>query len=317
MLERVIKLIAYISDKDLFGDFYRRKLARRLLQDKSTSEEHERLVLSALKEQCGAQFTQKMEGMVRDLQLARDKGEGHAGASGARGSGGAGTVCVGDRAWSPLRLSPAASDFDQWRSTTGTKLSIDVGVTVLTTGFWPSYKTSDFSLPPVRCGLNVAALLAAARHRHPRAGGRGFNSRALSLFLTHPSHAWPSQEMEQCVEAFRQFYDASNKHRKLQWVHTLGLVTVKSRLGGKYYDVMTAPQQAAVLSLFNDEESLGYEEIQQRLGMADEELLRSLHSLSCTKYKLLIKTPESKKVDKTDRFAVNDGFKASGRAGAG
>lgn len=86
MLERVVRLIAYISDKDLFGEFYRKKLARRLLQDRSTSEEHERLVLTTLKEQCGAQFTQKMEGMVKDLQLARDKGE--CAAEGGRGVAG-------------------------------------------------------------------------------------------------------------------------------------------------------------------------------------------------------------------------------------
>ena len=32
----------------------------------------ERSILTKLKQQCGAQFTSKMEGMVTDLQLARD-----------------------------------------------------------------------------------------------------------------------------------------------------------------------------------------------------------------------------------------------------
>lgn len=31
-LEKVVKLLAYISDKDLFAEFYRKRLARRLLQ---------------------------------------------------------------------------------------------------------------------------------------------------------------------------------------------------------------------------------------------------------------------------------------------
>jgi hypothetical protein len=54
-LEKVVKLLAYISDKDLFAEFYRKKLARRLLHDKSSSDDHERSILSRLKQQCGAQ----------------------------------------------------------------------------------------------------------------------------------------------------------------------------------------------------------------------------------------------------------------------
>lgn len=59
-LEKVVKLLAYISDKDLFAEFYRKKLARRLLQDRSSNDEHERSILSRLKQQCGAQFTSKV-----------------------------------------------------------------------------------------------------------------------------------------------------------------------------------------------------------------------------------------------------------------
>ena len=55
-----MRLLAYISDKDLFAEFFRKKLARRLLQEKSSSDEHERSILTRLKEQCGAQFTSKV-----------------------------------------------------------------------------------------------------------------------------------------------------------------------------------------------------------------------------------------------------------------
>jgi len=44
--------------------FSRKKLARRLLFDRSANDEHERSILSKLKQQCGGQFTSKMEGMV-------------------------------------------------------------------------------------------------------------------------------------------------------------------------------------------------------------------------------------------------------------
>ncbi|DBA74791.1 TPA: Cullin-1 [Trebouxia sp. C0005] len=114
-LEKVVKLLAYISDKDLFAEFYRKKLARRLLHDRSSSDEHERSILSRLKQQCGAQFTSKMEGMVTDLQLARDKQQG----------------------------------FEDWKreNAADKPLAMDLQVTVLTTGFWPSYKHVDLALP--------------------------------------------------------------------------------------------------------------------------------------------------------------------------
>ena len=39
-LEKVVRLLAYISDKDLFAEFYRKKLSRRLLFDKSANDDH-------------------------------------------------------------------------------------------------------------------------------------------------------------------------------------------------------------------------------------------------------------------------------------
>ncbi len=60
MLDKVVKLLAYISDKDLFAEFYRKRLSRRLLSERSASDDHERAVLTRLKQQCGAQFTSKV-----------------------------------------------------------------------------------------------------------------------------------------------------------------------------------------------------------------------------------------------------------------
>ena len=108
----MVKLLAYISDKDLFSEFYRKKLARRLLFEKSNSDEHEQTILSRLKQQCGAQFTSKMEGMLTDLQVAREK----------------------------------QLEFEGWCRCHGKELQVDMSVQVLTTGFWPTYKVLS-SLP--------------------------------------------------------------------------------------------------------------------------------------------------------------------------
>lgn len=70
---QVVKLINYLSDKDLFSSFYQKKLSRRLLADKGTSDEIEKNVLTKLKQAHGPQYTSKMEGMLNDLQLAKDQ----------------------------------------------------------------------------------------------------------------------------------------------------------------------------------------------------------------------------------------------------
>uniref|UniRef100_A0A1D1Y4D0 Cullin-1 n=1 Tax=Anthurium amnicola TaxID=1678845 RepID=A0A1D1Y4D0_9ARAE len=119
-LEKVVKLLAYISDKDLFAEFYRKKLARRLLFDKSANDDHERSILTKLKQQCGGQFTSKMEGMVTDLTLAREN----------------------------------QTQFEDYlNGNSHANPGIDLTVTVLTTGFWPSYKSFDLNLPAemVKC----------------------------------------------------------------------------------------------------------------------------------------------------------------------
>ncbi|GAB2249882.1 hypothetical protein Droror1_Dr00013241 [Drosera rotundifolia] len=119
-LEKVVKLLTYISDKDLFAEFYRKKLARRLLFGQSASEDHERSILSKLKQQCGGQFTSKMKRMVTDMTLAKDN----------------------------------QSSFEEYlTSNPHTSAGLDLTVNVLTTGFWPTYKSSDLRLPEemVKC----------------------------------------------------------------------------------------------------------------------------------------------------------------------
>ncbi|RWW67943.1 hypothetical protein BHE74_00024600 [Ensete ventricosum] len=49
-----------------------KKLARRLLFDKSANDDHERSILTKLKQQCGGQFTSKMEGMVKCVEVFRE-----------------------------------------------------------------------------------------------------------------------------------------------------------------------------------------------------------------------------------------------------
>jgi len=229
-LEKVVKLLAYISDKDLFAEFYRKKLSRRLLFDKSANDDHERSILTKLKQQCGAQFTSKMEGMVTDLALARENQQRFEDFNGEEGRKGAG---------------------------------IDLTVTVLTTGFWPTYKFVELNLP---------------------------------------------EEMVKGVECFREFYETVTKHRKLTWIYALGMCQLQGRFDSKPIDMAVSTFQAAALLLFNREETLTFLEIKEQLNLPEEDVTRMLHSLSCAKYKILVKEPEGRTVATSDKFTFNRKF---------
>ncbi|KAJ4768188.1 Cullin family protein [Rhynchospora pubera] len=229
-LEKVVKLLAYISDKDLFAEFYRKKLARRLLFDKSANDDHERSILTKLKQQCGGQFTSKMEGMVTDLTLAREN----------------------------------QTQFEEYlNSNPQAGPGIDLTVTVLTTGFWPSYKSFDLNLP---------------------------------------------SEMVKCVEVFKEFYQTKTKHRKLTWIYSLGTCNINGKFDTKNIELIVTTYQAAALLLFNASERLSYSEIMTQLNLTDDDVIRLLHSLSCAKYKILNKEPNTKTISPNDVFSFNSKF---------
>ena len=231
-LEKVVKLLAYISDKDLFAEFYRKRLAKRLLFDRSANDDAERSLLTKLKQQCGAQFTSKMEGMVTDLALARE----------------------------------TQTTFSGWLADQpgGAAGKLDLTVTVLTTGFWPTYKFVEMSLPA---------------------------------------------EMVAGVEVFKQFYETRSKHRKLTWIYALGTATVMGRFAAKPIELQVSTFQAAALLLFNDASAeLSFADIKAALSIPDEDVVRTLHSLSCAKYKILKKSPDTRVVAATDTFSFNAAF---------
>lgn len=111
-LEKIVQLFSYLTDKDMFAEIYRNQLAKRLLSQRSTSDDAEKLMIAKLKMQCGTQFTSKMEGMLADLAVGSDQ----------------------------------RSEFETRMRTVDTKL--DFSVQVLTTGFWPTYKSPEIALTP-------------------------------------------------------------------------------------------------------------------------------------------------------------------------
>ncbi|KAF2687674.1 Cullin-domain-containing protein [Lentithecium fluviatile CBS 122367] len=72
MLEKAIILLRYVQDKDLFERYYKKHLCRRLLMNKSISNEVEKQMISKMKMELGNNFTMKLEAMFKDMTVSEE-----------------------------------------------------------------------------------------------------------------------------------------------------------------------------------------------------------------------------------------------------
>ena len=104
VLDKSMILFRFLQEKDAFEEYYKRHLARRLLNQKSASDDSEKMMISKLKSECGCQFTSKLEGMFKDMTVSNTVNE----------------------------------EFKNYLSNTNKSLNgVDLTVRVLTTGYWP------------------------------------------------------------------------------------------------------------------------------------------------------------------------------------
>jgi cullin-4 len=114
LLDRLMVLFRYIHGKDVFEAFYKKDLAKRLLLGRSASSDLEKSMISKLKTECGNSFTNKLEGMFKDIDLSRDV------------------------------MSKFSTHLQQQKELTRVT---EPHVQVLTTGYWPGYTPTDPVLP--------------------------------------------------------------------------------------------------------------------------------------------------------------------------
>lgn len=112
-LEQGLELFRFIEGKDVFEAFYKKDLARRLLMNRSASQDAEKAMLAKLKAECGSSFTHNLEQMFKDQELARDEMVGY------------------------KQSLPNTS-----------KTTLDLQVNVLCSAAWPTYPDVAVNLPP-------------------------------------------------------------------------------------------------------------------------------------------------------------------------
>ncbi|KAJ2807124.1 hypothetical protein H4R20_001415 [Coemansia guatemalensis] len=72
LLDRIIGIFRFIQGKDLFEAYYRRDLAKRFLGNRIADMDTERLMVQKLKAECGGGYTDRLEGMLRDIVTSEE-----------------------------------------------------------------------------------------------------------------------------------------------------------------------------------------------------------------------------------------------------
>jgi hypothetical protein len=64
-----------LQDKDIVENYYKHSFAKRLLDSRRILEEAEKEVIRKLKEECGFQFTQRLEIMFKDVKMSEQRNQ--------------------------------------------------------------------------------------------------------------------------------------------------------------------------------------------------------------------------------------------------
>ncbi|KAM0788414.1 hypothetical protein ACM66B_001551 [Microbotryomycetes sp. NB124-2] len=72
VLNRAVALFRFLVEKDTFEKYYNNHLARRLINQKSVSDDAERNMLAKFKVEAGSAFTKASEGMMKDIKLSEE-----------------------------------------------------------------------------------------------------------------------------------------------------------------------------------------------------------------------------------------------------
>ncbi|BES88572.1 cullin 3 [Nesidiocoris tenuis] len=133
VLDKTMVLFRFLQEKDVFERYYKTHLAKRLLLNKSVSDDSEKNMISKLKTECGCQFTSKLEGMFKDMTVSNtimEEFRNHIKEAEARLHG------------------------------------VDLSVRVLTTGFWPTNNaTPNCNIPAApQAAFEVFRRFYLAKH---------------------------------------------------------------------------------------------------------------------------------------------------------
>ncbi|VDO94300.1 unnamed protein product [Soboliphyme baturini] len=292
LMDKVMVLFRFIHGKDVFEAFYKKDLAKRLLLGKSASVDAEKSLLSKLKQECGSMFTSKLEGMFKDMELSKELGLA----------------------------------FKQFLNNASTlKLNIDMTVNILTMGNWPTYIPMDVNVPldmveylevfkkfylgkhsgrKLQWQYSLGQCLLKARFRSNV--GSESKPAAESWAIGYASSENVVENQRRGDSAFRVLRNVDRIQPSVQDI--IEMVVFHSYLrwflffGDYYYDVFWTQITFVTAACSSTAWSNAF------VCLEDGELRRTLQSLACGKFRVILKTPRGRDVDDGDRFIFNEKF---------
>ncbi|GAA95922.1 uncharacterized protein L969DRAFT_92046 [Mixia osmundae IAM 14324] len=136
VLDKAVVIFRFLSDRDIFERYYQQHFAKRLLAQRSVSDDAERGLLAKLKVESGAMFVRKLEGMLNDMTISEETNK----------------------------------QFRKHLTRAGVEpLPIDLAVTVCQSGQWPMEVSSSQCILPASLR---SAQLSFERFYHTKTSGR-------------------------------------------------------------------------------------------------------------------------------------------------
>ena len=120
-----------------------------------------------------------------------------------------------------------------------------------------------------------------------------------------------SGQMLEATSTFQRYYDSRHSGRRLTWQGNLGTADVRVRFKARAHDINLSTHALIVLLLFENvdaDDMLSYGDIKSATDLVDGDLVRTLQSLACGKYRILTKHPKGRDVNPTDTFSFNESF---------
>jgi len=271
VLDKSMILFRFLQEKDAFEEYYKRHLARRLLNQKSASDDSEKTMISKLKSECGCQFTSKLEGMFKDMTLSNS---------------------VND-------------EFKNHLMNTGKNLNgIDLTVRVLTTGFWPGQNAPPaINLPRVPAqAFDVFKNFYLAKHSgrvltlSPLVGSADINA------LFYGPRKGQQQQQQQAGEE-----DDAGASSSSAGPSTLSRPNTANP---RKHILVVNTYQMCILLLFNRRDSYTLDELKEETSIPERDLTKALQPMSVGKpnQRILLKEPKTKDIAGNHRFTVNESF---------
>uniref|UniRef100_A0A7S1EQY9 Cullin family profile domain-containing protein n=1 Tax=Timspurckia oligopyrenoides TaxID=708627 RepID=A0A7S1EQY9_9RHOD len=257
-MECVVKLFAYLENKDTFHEFYRRMLSRRLLERKC-NEDLERALLSKLKIKAGPVFTSMLVGMLKDMVSSKDLNNNYA-------------------RW--LEQNRSAPRLD----------TPELCVHVLNSLYWPQFKTDDLKLVE-----SLATSIADFRKFYESITSSrklifvsSQSNCVMSVNLSAPLDSREFVKPGKGPVSLSNFKLSASQSNAVASAGTgsVSPATVLST-GKKTFEMVVTVHQACALVLLNQADSFSLYSCAKALGLRVEEVRTHLEPLTIGKYNIL------------------------------